>query len=241
LFRRIDCPAFCQLFIGRSRVDYLVEQNNISLMPNSRLDLAHVLQARSGRRGSRPELLESALQRILSEEPTRLGLGSIEWVDTEFPVDSGRIDILAKTNSGQYWVVELKGIEGTREHVGQLQAYVGDLMLRYPTSVVRGLLVAAGADHGANAAIRGNPERLFLSTYEPNVVLQPIIRPTAEVPPQNTASPGITAPPRSSNIREVPGEPIPKFWCVACGRSTRAERFKDGVRCTECGSSRADL
>jgi endonuclease len=70
----------------------------------------------------------------------------------EKSVASGRIDIMAKGRDGATVVLELKAGEADRDAIGQILAYMGDLMADEKS--VRGILVAANFTHRAIAAAR---------------------------------------------------------------------------------------
>jgi hypothetical protein len=76
--------------------------------------------------------------------------------DRERSVKSGgRIDILAKDRSGALVVIELKAGRADRDAIGQLLAYMGELMEE--ASSVRGILIAADFSPRAIAAARAAP------------------------------------------------------------------------------------
>jgi hypothetical protein len=81
--------------------------------------------------------LQLALRRSIEQlEP---GLTIIDG-DREQTVASGRIDITARDQGGTTVVIELKAGEADRDAVGQILAYMGDLMDN--ETRVRGILVA---------------------------------------------------------------------------------------------------
>ena len=81
--------------------------------------------------------LQQALRRSI--EQLESGLAIIDG-GTEQTVASGRIDIIARDQSGSAVIIELKAGNADRDAVGQLLAYMGDLMDR--ETQVRGVLVA---------------------------------------------------------------------------------------------------
>lgn len=87
--------------------------------------------------------LERDLQETLGRNIAQLEPGlTIVDGDSERTVKSGgRIDILAKDRSGGTVVIELKAGRADRDAVGQILAYIGDLMDE--ATPVRGILVAA--------------------------------------------------------------------------------------------------
>ncbi|MCD8564243.1 MAG: endonuclease NucS [Burkholderiaceae bacterium] len=98
-------------------------------------------------------ILERQIQRHLSNNLHKLGIGRLTLVAEEFPVAFGRIDILAKNDDGAFIVIECKRGVATRDAVGQVQSYMGALMTQYPQQKVYGVVVAQGLDDGAKAAI----------------------------------------------------------------------------------------
>ena len=97
--------------------------------------------------------LQEALRRNIAQlEP---GLTIIDG-DKERRVKSGgRIDILAKDTVGGTVVIELKAGRADRDAIGQLLAYVGELLDE--AASVRGILVAAEFAPRAIAAARAAP------------------------------------------------------------------------------------
>jgi hypothetical protein len=111
------------------------------------------------------EIIEAAettfgLERDLQGE-LRKNIGQLEpdlvIIDGERErrVKSGRIDILAKDSSGTIVVIELKAGRADRDAIGQLLAYMGELMEETPS--VRGILVAAEFSPRAVAAAKAAP------------------------------------------------------------------------------------
>ncbi|MCW2283021.1 hypothetical protein M2323_000832 [Rhodoblastus acidophilus] len=104
--------------------------------------------------GDRTFSMERDLQSALRKEITQLedGLvvadGGVEKI-----VPSGRIDILAKDQSGAWVVIELKSVKAQRDAVAQLLAYMGD-MLAETNGTVRGILIAPAFDARALSAAR---------------------------------------------------------------------------------------
>lgn len=107
-------------------------------------------------------LLERTIQVFLSQNLHLFKLGPLELEGMEYPIDGGRIDILASDERTLY-VIEVKRGTATREAVGQLQAYVGHMMKAEPTKQVRGILVAADVDSHARAALFAVPFLEFWS------------------------------------------------------------------------------
>ena len=93
--------------------------------------------------------LQSALRKSIDQlEP---GL-TIADGNKEKTVPSGRIDIMARDQSGAIVVVELKARRADRDAIGQLLSYMGDVMESENT--VRGIIVAEEFTPQAKAAAR---------------------------------------------------------------------------------------
>ncbi len=103
--------------------------------------------------------LQLSLRRNIEQlEP---GLTIIDG-DREQTVASGRIDITARDKDGVVVVIELKAGSADREAVGQILAYMGDLMEQ--SARVRGILIAREFLSRAVSAARATPN-LRLAEY----------------------------------------------------------------------------
>lgn len=120
--------------------------------------------------------LERDLQKALRANIQQLERG-LQIIDTgkERGVTSGRIDILAKDNSGQTVVIELKAGEADRDAIGQILAYMGDLADESDTPI-RGILVAGAFSVSALAASRAVPN-LQLKKYQFRFTFESASRP----------------------------------------------------------------
>jgi RecB family endonuclease NucS len=100
--------------------------------------------------------LERDLQQALRKNIDQLESG-LTIIDDgkEQTVPSGRIDITARDASGATVVIELKAVPADRDAVGQILAYMGDLMGTAP--MVRGILIAGEFSPRAVAAARAAP------------------------------------------------------------------------------------
>ncbi len=109
--------------------------------------------------------LERDLQKALRANIDQLESGlEISDEGKEHAVKSGRIDILAKDRSGKVVVIELKAGEADREAIGQILAYMGDLV-DHAEMPIRGILVAGGFSTSAVSASRAVPN-LQLKKYQ---------------------------------------------------------------------------
>ena len=108
--------------------------------------------------------LERDLQAALRRSIDQLDPG-LTIVDggAEYNVASGRIDILAQDASGRRVVIELKAVRASRDAVGQILAYMGDIQ-EQTGEEVRGILVAPEFDNKSLSAARVVPT-LRLITY----------------------------------------------------------------------------
>ena len=100
--------------------------------------------------------LERDLQRALRDRIEQLEPGlKIINDGKEQVVPSGRIDITARDRDGVTVVIELKAGPADRDAIGQMLAYMGDLM--QSAKSVRGVLVAGEFSPRAVAAARAAP------------------------------------------------------------------------------------
>lgn len=99
--------------------------------------------------------VERDLQRALRDNIQQLEAGLlIEDDGKERIVPAGRIDITARDKHGAMVVIELKAGEADKSAVGQVLAYMGDLMAEHAGKPVRGILVASGFKVSAVSAAR---------------------------------------------------------------------------------------
>lgn len=107
--------------------------------------------------------LERDVQAFLAENLSSSLGESLTLIGTEYSVAVGRIDILAQDAQGCFVVVELKLGAASRDAIGQLQSYMGALAQENPETFVRGVLVAASIDPGAEAALQVARDIQFVS------------------------------------------------------------------------------
>jgi hypothetical protein len=111
--------------------------------------------------------LERDLQMALRNSITQLekGLAIIDG-GVERTVPSGKIDILAQDAEHAPVVIELKAVPASRDAVGQIASYMGDIAAE-TGGPVRGMLVAPGFDHKASSAASMVPGlRLVAYTFD---------------------------------------------------------------------------
>jgi RecB family endonuclease NucS len=106
---------------------------------------------------------ERMVQEFLSDNLALLGIPGLTLVQTEYQVPSGRIDILARSAQGHLFAIELKKGVATRDAVGQLQSYLGDLLRAEPLRRAFGVLVASDIDPPAMSALVATPTIEFWS------------------------------------------------------------------------------
>lgn len=108
--------------------------------------------------------LERDLQRALRDNIDQLEPGlKITDGNKERHVSSGYIDITAEDKDGATVVIELKAVEADRDAVGQLLAYMGDVMNDEHKPAVRGILVAPSFSIRATSA--AHAARVELKRY----------------------------------------------------------------------------
>jgi len=102
--------------------------------------------------------LEVDLQRALRANIEQIEPG-LQIIDggAERTVPSGRIDILAKDAAGKITVIELKAVKARRDVIGQIAAYMGDLLDEAGNAGIRGILIAPDFDEKVIKASRVMP------------------------------------------------------------------------------------
>jgi RecB family endonuclease NucS len=123
--------------------------------------------------------LERDLQRVLRQNIEQLEPG-LKIVDGEKEkrVPSGYIDITAEDKNGATVVIELKAVEADKDAVGQLLAYMGDLM-GDEHKVVRGILVAPNFSPRATSA--AHAARVELKRYSVKFLFESANRSGAQI------------------------------------------------------------
>jgi RecB family endonuclease NucS len=123
--------------------------------------------------------LERDLQKVLRQNIEQLEPG-LKVVDDnkEKHVPSGYIDITAEDKNGAAVVIELKAVEADRDAVGQLLAYMGDLM-DDEHKAVRGILVAPSFSPRATSA--AHAARVELKRYSVQFLFESANRSGAQI------------------------------------------------------------
>lgn len=93
----------------------------------------------------------------------------------EFPVDGGRIDILAVSDNGQPVVIELKLSRGRNKALGQLAYYMGWVDRNFPNGPCRGIIVAEKISPELSTAIERVPG-VSLYRYQISMNLEPVVK-----------------------------------------------------------------
>lgn len=113
--------------------------------------------------------LEKDVQRYLSGclDDLESGLNiQSERAGLEVQVDSGRIDILAENSEGGLVVIEIKTGEAQRAVLGQIKAYMADIMAgTSETDTVKGIIIAEDFSQKLTRAITLE-QNIDLFTYE---------------------------------------------------------------------------
>jgi len=91
--------------------------------------------------------MESHLRDFLAKNPERMEVGlrlysTPENEGIEFPVDDGRIDLLAVDRRGKFVVIELKVSRGRNKALGQLLYYMGWVDKNLGSGPCRGIIIA---------------------------------------------------------------------------------------------------
>jgi len=107
----------------------------------------------------------------LHQQPDRTGV--------EYPVDDGRIDILAVDKAGRFVVVELKVSRGRNRTIGQLLYYMGWVDAHLGNGPCRGMIVAREIANDLAVAAQRVPG-VSLYRYRLSVSVEPVSTQTAK-------------------------------------------------------------
>lgn len=107
--------------------------------------------------------LESHLRDFLAKDLERIEPGlklyqSKDRAGIEYPVDGGRIDILAVDRSGRFVVIELKLSQGRSKVLGQLLYYMGWVDSNLGSSRCRGIVIASEISNELWTAVSRAPD-----------------------------------------------------------------------------------
>jgi hypothetical protein len=120
--------------------------------------------------------LEAHLRDFLARNLERIEPGlrlhvSPESGGVEFPVDGGRIDLLAVDRAGKYVVVELKLSQGRNKTLGQVLYYMGWVDLHLGNGPCRGLIIASDITEDLVIAVARVPG-VSLAKYRMNFAIE---------------------------------------------------------------------
>ncbi|MDQ3665584.1 MAG: endonuclease NucS [Acidobacteriota bacterium] len=91
----------------------------------------------------------------------------------EFPVDGGRIDLLAIDHTGKYVVIELKLSQGRNKTLGQLLYYMGWIDQHMDKAPSRGIIIASEITQDLSVAVSRVPG-VSLARYRMSFAIEPV-------------------------------------------------------------------
>lgn len=91
----------------------------------------------------------------------------------EFPVDGGRIDLLAIDRTGKYVVIELKLSQGRNKTLGQLLYYMGWIDQHMEQAPCRGFIIASEITEDLSVAVSRVPG-VSLARYRMSFAIEPV-------------------------------------------------------------------
>lgn len=100
----------------------------------------------------------------------------------EYPVDNGRIDILALDQRGGYVVIELKLAQGRNKALGQILYYMGWVDQNLGHSPCRGMVIANEISEPLEVAVSRAPG-VALYQYKMSFSLEPVVRIKSKIIP----------------------------------------------------------
>ena len=94
----------------------------------------------------------------------------------EFPIEGGRIDLLALDSSQKYVVIELKLSQGRNKTLGQLLYYMGwvDQHIGMDHAPCRGLIIASEITEDLSVAVSRAPG-VSLAKYRMSFAIEPVL------------------------------------------------------------------
>jgi hypothetical protein len=122
--------------------------------------------------------LEAHLRDFLARNLERIEPGlrlhaSPESKGIEFPVDGGRIDLLAVDRNGKYVVIELKLSQGRNKTLGQILYYMGWVDQHFSNGPCRGFIIASEITEELSIAVARVPG-VSLAKYRMNFAIEPV-------------------------------------------------------------------
>lgn len=120
--------------------------------------------------------LEAHLRDFLARNLDRIETGlrlyaSADRNGVEFPVDSGRIDLLAVDRNGKYVVIELKLSQGRNKALGQLLYYMGWVDQNMGEGPCRGYIIANEITEELSVAVARAPD-VSLAKYRMSFAIE---------------------------------------------------------------------
>jgi len=132
--------------------------------------------------------LEAHLRDFLARNLDRIETGlrlyaSADRNGVEFPVDGGRIDLLAVDRNGKYVVIELKLSQGRNKTLGQLLYYMGWIDQHMGEAPCRGFIIASEITEDLSVAVARVPG-VSLAKYRMSFSIEPVAgRPNTRLQP----------------------------------------------------------
>ena len=123
--------------------------------------------------------LEAHLRDFLARNLERIEPGlslysASERSGVEFPVDGGRIDLLAVDRDGRFVVIELKLSQGRNKTLGQLLYYMGWVDQHLGEQPCRGLIIASDITDELSVAVARVPG-VNLAKYRMSFAIEPVV------------------------------------------------------------------
>ena len=122
--------------------------------------------------------LEAHLRDFLARNLDRVEVGlhlfsSGDRTGIEFPVEGGRIDLLAVDRFGKFVVIELKLSQGRNRTLGQLLYYMGWVDKNLGNGPCRGFIIASDINSELSVAVSRVPG-VQLARYRMSFVIEPV-------------------------------------------------------------------
>ena len=122
--------------------------------------------------------LEAHLRDFLARNPEKIEPGlrlhsSEESTGVEFPVDGGRIDLLAVDRTGKYVVIELKLSQGRNKTLGQILYYMAWVDKTLGNGPCRGYIIASDIGDDLALAVALVP-RVSVAKYRMSFSIEPV-------------------------------------------------------------------
>ena len=143
--------------------------------------------------------VESHLRDFLAKNLERIESGMRLYISpenrgVEYPIDGGRIDLLAVDQNGKYVVIELKLSQGRNKALGQLIYYMSWVDRHLGNGPCRGFIIASEITEELTIAVARVPG-VSLAKYKMNFAIEPV----AIDPPTKAdlRSKSVTAPTKS--------------------------------------------